>query len=175
MDLISVKEAAEKWGVTVRRVQGLCSEGKIKGAVRFGGIWMIPAHAVLPSTARHKQASHPMPRKSPFLDMTNLYNRAGSADECAALLVNNREAHSLFEACIAYHRGDIDFVYRQARFFLASHSGFYAFSLSGSSGSPNFVMTYVMIAVLQRSSSSVGSVTPAIFRSNFAALISCDS
>ena len=126
MELMSVKEAAEKWGVTVRRVQGLCSEGKIKGAVRFGGIWMLPAHAVLPSTARRKQASHPMPRKSPFLDMTDLYDRAGAAEECAALLVNNHEAHSLFEVCIAYHRGDIDFVCKQARFFLASHSGFYA-------------------------------------------------
>ncbi len=126
MDLITVREAAEKWGVTVRRVQGLCNEGKIKGAVRLGGIWMLPAHAVLPSTARRKQTAHPMPRKSPFLDMTDLYNQAGSAEACAAMLVNNYEAHSLFEACLAYRRGDIDYVYKQARFFLSSHSGFYA-------------------------------------------------
>ena len=35
MNLITVKQAAEKWGVTPRRVQWLCKEGRIKGAVRW--------------------------------------------------------------------------------------------------------------------------------------------
>ncbi len=126
MDLITAKQAAEKWGVTVRRVQGLCSEGKVKGAVRFGRAWMIPPTALLPGSADAKNPHTPMPRKSPFLDMTNLYNRKGCADECVAMLVNNPEAHALMEAQIAYRRGDIDKVYDRARYFLSSHSGFYA-------------------------------------------------
>ncbi len=127
MKLITVKEAAEKWGVTVRRVQGLCSEGSIKGATRFGRAWMIPSYAVLPSSAKANEEPHmPMPKKSPFLDMTTLYNKAGTADECVSMLINNPEAHALFEAQIAYRRGEIDKVYDRARYFLSSHSGFYA-------------------------------------------------
>ena len=67
-----------------------------------------------------------MPRKSPFLDMTNFYNKAGGAEECAAMLINNPEAHALFNAQIAYRRGEIDRVYDHARYFLSAHSGFYA-------------------------------------------------
>ncbi len=68
----------------------------------------------------------PMPRKSPFLDMTNVYNTPGKADESIMLFENNMEAHQLFEAQIAYRRGEIEKVYDKARYFLNSHSGFYA-------------------------------------------------
>lgn len=126
MELITAKEASEKWGVTVRRVQGLCNEGKIKGAVRFGRAWMIPSKAVLPSSAKEETPRIPMPRKSPFLDMTNLYSEAGGAAKCAEMLINQPEAHALFEADIAYRRGEINYVYDKTRYFLSSHSGFYA-------------------------------------------------
>ena len=73
MNYISVKEASAKWGVTPRRVQILCSKNEIKGASRFGKSWMIPESAVLPSSAKKGEEPHlPMPRKSPFLDMTDL-------------------------------------------------------------------------------------------------------
>ena len=68
----------------------------------------------------------PMPRRSPFLDMTSLYSRAGHADECALALVDNPEAQALFESQIAYRRAEIDKVYEHARYFLQNHSGFYA-------------------------------------------------
>lgn len=123
MNLITVKEAAEKWGVTVRRVQGLCKEGKIKGATRWERTWMIPAHAVLPSSARDATPHMPMPRQCPYLDMTDIYSIPGSGDESAALLENNPEAHTLFEAQIAYRRGEIERVYEHARYFLSAHSG----------------------------------------------------
>lgn len=127
MNYISVKEASEKWGVTARRVQILCNKSEIKGAYRFGKVWMIPESAVLPSSAKKGDEPHlPMPRKSPFLDMTDLYNKVGKADECAEMLVNNPEAYALFKAQIAYRRGDIAQVYKHARYFLDSHSGFYA-------------------------------------------------
>ena len=125
-ELMTVKDAAERWGVTPRRVQGLCNEGSIKGAVRFGRAWMIPRHAVLPSSSKGAEPHLPMPRKSPFLDMTDLYHTAGKAYESAEMLVNNPEAHALFGAQIAYRRGEIDKVYDKARYFLSSHSGFYA-------------------------------------------------
>lgn len=33
MDYVTAKEASEKWGVTVRRVQVLCAQNKIQGGV----------------------------------------------------------------------------------------------------------------------------------------------
>lgn len=33
---ITVKEAAGKWGITERRIQKLCEEGRIDGLQRFG-------------------------------------------------------------------------------------------------------------------------------------------
>ena len=127
MEYITVKDAAAKWQVSQRRVQILCSQGRIKGAYRFGKSWMIPEKAVLPNARKSGQEpTLPMPRRSPFLDMTNLYNEPGMADKCAEMLINNPEAHALFEAQIAYRRGEINKVYDRARYFLNSHSGFYA-------------------------------------------------
>ena len=92
MEYITVKQAAEKWGVTTRRVQMLCKEEKIKGVVRFGNVWKIPKSAVLPSSNSKNEEPHlPMPRKSPFLDMTDLYNTPGSADRVIAELGDNIE------------------------------------------------------------------------------------
>lgn len=127
---ITVKQAAERWGVSTRRVQVLCSTERIKGAYRFGKSWMIPAGAILPNAYRNEEEKLPMPKKSPFLDMTSLYDKAGTADECAEMLINRPEAHALFLAQIAYRRGEINRVYEKARFFLSTHSGFYAI-LSG--------------------------------------------
>lgn len=126
MEYITVLEASQKWGVSQRRVQYLCSNGRIKGAVRFGKAWKIPVTAVLPNARKNDEPSLPMPRKSPFLDMTNLYNEAGGAEKCAEMLVNNPEAYTLFKAQIAYRRGEIDRVYDHARYFLNARSGFYA-------------------------------------------------
>ena len=126
MNLITVKQAAEKWGVTTRRVQGLCKEGKIKGAVRWERTWMIPEHAVLPKKSNSQSPCLPMPRRVPFLDMTNLYSTPGEAENASLMLENNPEARALFDAQIAYRRGEIDKVYERARYFLSAHSGFYA-------------------------------------------------
>lgn len=45
---MTIKEVAEKWGVTRRRVQTLCSQGKIEGATRFGNVWAIPENVIRP-------------------------------------------------------------------------------------------------------------------------------
>lgn len=42
---MSVKQAAEKWGISDRRVRILCSEGKIPGVIRVGRSWKIPEAA----------------------------------------------------------------------------------------------------------------------------------
>lgn len=45
---ISVKQAAEKWGVSDRKVRMLCEKGKIAGAKREGRFWKIPSEAKKP-------------------------------------------------------------------------------------------------------------------------------
>ena len=52
---ITVKQAAEKWGISDRRVRILCSEGKILGVTREGRSWMIPADAKKPEDGRFKR------------------------------------------------------------------------------------------------------------------------
>ena len=46
---ISVKQAAENWGVTTRRVQYYCANGYIEGVIRFGRSFAIPETAEKPS------------------------------------------------------------------------------------------------------------------------------
>lgn len=45
---ISVAQAAEKWNITPRRVQILCNEGRIEGAGKQSGVWLIPANSKKP-------------------------------------------------------------------------------------------------------------------------------
>lgn len=52
---MTVREAAEKWGITERWAQKLCEENRIKGAVRFSRVWMIPKDATRPLDGRHKE------------------------------------------------------------------------------------------------------------------------
>ncbi len=51
---ISSKEAADKWGISERRVRVLCSEGRINGAFQVGRGWNIPATAKKPVDKRFK-------------------------------------------------------------------------------------------------------------------------
>ena len=52
MDYISIAAAAEKWGISPRRVQVLCAQGRIPGVERLGKIWAIPADAEKPEDGR---------------------------------------------------------------------------------------------------------------------------
>lgn len=51
---ITVKQAAEKWGISDRRIRVLCAEGKIAGAFQKGRNWQIPTDAVRPADGRYK-------------------------------------------------------------------------------------------------------------------------
>ena len=141
MDYISIDRIAQEWGLSVRRVQTLCAEGRVEGALRFGRDWMIPKGAKKPTDGRTKagrlaaadalRADMPLPRKTPFLYMSDLYNVPGCAAQSAESLSYNHEARVLFEAEIAYSRGEIDRVYESASYLLNKHSGFYAVLSAG--------------------------------------------
>ncbi|WP_027332630.1 DNA adenine methylase [Mycoplasmopsis gallinarum] len=52
MNFISAREAANRWGISQRRVAVLCSENRIEGATMVGNMWIIPTTANKPIDAR---------------------------------------------------------------------------------------------------------------------------
>lgn len=141
MEYLNITETAEKWGISPRRLQTLCANGKVEGATRFGKAWMIPKNTQKPIDGRTKASKEnvvsllkkdmPMPRKTPFLHMTDLYSVAGNAEKSIAALESNPEAQILLEAEIAYSKGNIEKVYDSAYYLLHKHSGFYAVISAG--------------------------------------------
>jgi len=56
MDLITTKEAAKIWGITIRRVQALCDNGQVPAAFKIGDIWVMPKDTPKPIDGRTKAA-----------------------------------------------------------------------------------------------------------------------
>ena len=52
MEFMSAREAADKWGISQRRVAVLCSENRIENATMVGNMWIIPTTAEKPIDAR---------------------------------------------------------------------------------------------------------------------------
>lgn len=52
MEFMSAREAADKWGISQRRVAVLCSENRIAEATMVGNMWIIPSNAEKPIDAR---------------------------------------------------------------------------------------------------------------------------
>ena len=52
LDYMTVKEAAEKWKISDRRVRDLCSGGKIPGVKKEGPAYRIPIDALKPADGR---------------------------------------------------------------------------------------------------------------------------
>ena len=53
---MTLKEASEKWGVSVRQINYYCVGGRIPGAVKMAGVWLIPQNAEKPVDGRTKIA-----------------------------------------------------------------------------------------------------------------------
>lgn len=58
MEFITVKQAAEKWGLSERRLQTMCNDGVIPGVVKFGHAWAIPENAEKPIDKRIKTGKY---------------------------------------------------------------------------------------------------------------------
>lgn len=54
-DFLTVKEIADAWGITTRRITILCTEGRIEGAKKIGTMWFIPKDAKKPADNRFKE------------------------------------------------------------------------------------------------------------------------
>ena len=55
MEYTTASQIASKWNISQRRVQILCSEGRIPGVFKLGETWAIPADAQKPEDNRLKK------------------------------------------------------------------------------------------------------------------------
>ena len=57
-NIMAINEAAEKWGVSARRINELILKGQIKGARKIGVAWVIPAESEKPADNRIKSGKY---------------------------------------------------------------------------------------------------------------------
>ncbi|MBQ3601565.1 MAG: DNA-binding protein [Lachnospiraceae bacterium] len=58
MAYLSIKQTSEKWGISGRRIQVLCAQGRIEGATKIGSYWAIPEKAERPKDERIKSGKY---------------------------------------------------------------------------------------------------------------------
>lgn len=63
MKYLSIKEMSERWGVSARRIQILCKEGRIPDIILIGRTWGIPENAKKPADARIKSGKYRKPHE----------------------------------------------------------------------------------------------------------------
>lgn len=67
MEVMSARDAADKWGISQRRVAILCAENRVANATMVGNMWIIPADAEKPEDARITRYTASDKTVKPFL------------------------------------------------------------------------------------------------------------
>lgn len=73
---ISVLEMAERWNVSQRRIQVLCNENRIEGAIKQSGVWLIPYSAKKPNRIKAGVKREKVTR----LNVLSLFSGCGGMD-----------------------------------------------------------------------------------------------
>ena len=58
MKYLSIKQTAERWGISSRRIQILCKDDRIPGAFLVGNSWAIPEDAEKPKDQRIRSGKY---------------------------------------------------------------------------------------------------------------------
>lgn len=58
MEGLTIKEASELWGISQRRISALCKQGRIRGAVKADGVWILPPDSKKPRDARIRNGNY---------------------------------------------------------------------------------------------------------------------
>ncbi len=78
---ITCQQAAAQWGISPRRVQFLCDQGRIAGARRVGRMWFIPVDAQKPLDARQSGAATACPYWPEILQLDGRMMRLSGVEE----------------------------------------------------------------------------------------------
>ena len=108
MEHISVKQASEKWGISVRRVQALCEQGRIPGATRFASLWLIPKASQKPLAPCQSKNMQRVAQLEEVLHLLSVIAAPMPNDNPDAVLnaICGERARRQFEATLSYLRGD---------------------------------------------------------------------
>ncbi len=71
MDILTIKEASLMWGISIRRITVLCNEGRIEGATKIAGAWLLPKNAQKPADARIKSGKYTDWRNKTVMESNN--------------------------------------------------------------------------------------------------------
>ncbi len=115
MDYMSIKQAAEKWGMSVRSVQHYCVNGFIEGATKFSGSWAIPENTAKPENTSKKSAKTEEPVSSTIagiamrmpMPLLNTAFTPGSAKE-AVEAIEDEKSREIALCEYYYFRGQQD-------------------------------------------------------------------
>ena len=58
LELMTAKEASEKWGISIRRMQAPCDSRKIPAASKLGNMWIMPKDTPKPIDGRTRAAKN---------------------------------------------------------------------------------------------------------------------
>ena len=58
MEYLTSEEIAKRWNLSARRVTTLCKDGRIDGAIRKGGVWLIPDDVRKPESMKRGRKSN---------------------------------------------------------------------------------------------------------------------
>lgn len=102
---ITCQQAAIKWGISPRRVQVLCDQGRITGARRVGRMWFIPGDAQKPLDARQSVAPPVCPYWPEILQLDGNLMCLSSVEEILRQPMETARKQ-LLRGEIAYLNGD---------------------------------------------------------------------
>ena len=133
MESLTVRQAAEKWNLSPRTVQQLCTQGRIPGAQKFGKSWAIPADAEKPGDLRRAQhRENPAPAQSApgrmlesgmLMPLMNTPFRPGHCRETAEAMAAGPQ-RDIALAEYHYFSGQSELAAREAEPYLtSSHMG----------------------------------------------------
>ena len=125
---LSLREMAEKWGVSERRINQYCTQGRIPGAQKFGKSWAIPEDAHKPEDprrARNQVPARPEPQPEELIAspaLMPLMNTPFTPGQCLAA-VEAMEAGPQRDIALAeyhYFSGQAEAAATEAEHYLAS-------------------------------------------------------
>ena len=128
-DYLSLREAAQKWGVSERRINQYCTEGRIAGAQRIGKAWAIPSNAQKPGDPRRmRQQGKIPPLQTPaggrlnHANLMPLMNTAFVPGNCqaAALAMTPGPRRDIALAEYHYFSGQPEAAAKEAEVYLTS-------------------------------------------------------
>lgn len=125
---LSLREMAEKWGVSERRINQYCTQGRIPGAQKFGKSWAIPEDAHKPEDPRRAKKQVPaLPEPQPEELIASpalmpLLNTPFTPGQCLAAVEAMEEGPQRDIALAEYHyfSGQAEAAATEAEHYLAS-------------------------------------------------------